>query len=152
MTIERQNYLYTASGLKNVILEDLEVRHCPSCGERQAVIPRINDLHKQLALYLVKKDEKLLPEEIIYLRKYLGWTGTEFARKFKVKPETISRWENGAQEMGKMAEALLRLWVAIENAPKNFAHHILEQFGNNKNSPQHAQIRASMKKNWHLAA
>jgi len=37
--VRRENYKYDASGLDNITLENIEVRHCPKCGERQALIP-----------------------------------------------------------------------------------------------------------------
>ncbi|HYY52780.1 MAG TPA: YgiT-type zinc finger protein, partial [Myxococcales bacterium] len=68
--LRRENYKYYASGLDNITLENIEVRHCPKCGERQALIPALAELHKSIALALAEKRERLLPKEIRFLRKY----------------------------------------------------------------------------------
>jgi transcriptional regulator with XRE-family HTH domain len=47
------------------------------------------------------------------LRKSLGWSGGDFARRMGVDPATVSRWENGAQDIGQVAERLLRLLVSV---------------------------------------
>jgi YgiT-type zinc finger domain-containing protein len=39
--VRRENYKYDASGLDNITLQNIEVRHCPKCGERQALIPSL---------------------------------------------------------------------------------------------------------------
>ena len=49
ITVARENFLYTASGLPNVTLVGVEVRRCPSCGEFEVAIPRIEDLHRTIA-------------------------------------------------------------------------------------------------------
>jgi YgiT-type zinc finger domain-containing protein len=49
MTSNRENHRYTESGFDNVILMNVEVFHCRTCGEWEVVIPRIEDLHQLLA-------------------------------------------------------------------------------------------------------
>jgi len=49
MTITRDSWQYEESGLRNVILEGIEVRSCQACGTREPVIPRIEELHGILA-------------------------------------------------------------------------------------------------------
>lgn len=75
----RENYKYDASGLDNIILVGIEIRHCASCGERQALIPRLDDLHRSIAQELAGKKERLAPREIRFLRKYLGLSSADFA-------------------------------------------------------------------------
>lgn len=114
MESRRENYRYDASGLPNVVLEDVEVRQCPNCGERAVVIPAIEGLHRALALALIRAPGRFTPQEIRFLRKSLGWSGVDFAKHFGVDPATVSRWESTEkpQPMGAVAERLLRLAVA----------------------------------------
>ncbi len=151
MTLNRENFLYSSSGLSNIVLEDIEVRHCANCGDRQAVIPRIEELHKQIALHISTQKSRLSPEEIRFLRKYLGWSGADFSRKFDVAAETVSRWENGSQDIGPMAETLLRMWVALGESTQNYAKEILEHVAD-KEEPRNLPLRASHKRGWKLAA
>ena len=47
----------------------------PNCGETEVVIPHIEALHREkeaIATALVVKRARLAPEEIRFLRKYLG--------------------------------------------------------------------------------
>ncbi len=114
MTERRENHRYDASGLPNVVLVDVEVRRCPACGEQAVAIPRIEELHRALAMSVIRQPGRLTPQEIRYLRKWLGWSGADFAKNIGVDPATVSRWESvdKPQAMGVTAERFLRLAVA----------------------------------------
>jgi putative zinc finger/helix-turn-helix YgiT family protein len=109
-----ENHRYTESGLSNVVLVDVEVRRCQNCGEITVSIPRIEELHRTLAMALIRQTGRLAPSEIRFLRKWLGWSGVDFAKHMGVAPETVSRWESmeNMKPMGGTAERLLRLAVA----------------------------------------
>jgi putative zinc finger/helix-turn-helix YgiT family protein len=108
MQSSRENHRWDASGLPNVVLIDVEVRRCPACGERTVVIPRIEALHRALAMTVIARPGRLAPQEIRFLRKWLGWSGQDFARHFGVTPTTVSRWERleDPSPMGGTAERL----------------------------------------------
>ncbi len=114
MQSTRENHRYEASGLPNVVLVDIEIRRCPNCDERTVVIPRMGPLHRAIAMSIIAEPTKLPPQEIRFLRKWLGWSGQDFARHFGVTPTTVSRWESVEDPfpMGGTAERLLRLSVA----------------------------------------
>jgi len=107
----KENHRYTESGLDNVILEGVEVRRCSNCGEWEVVIPRLAELHRAIARRVATERSLLQPQEIRFLRKYLGYSGVDFASAIGVAPETISRWENGDRDMSRVAELLLRTWA-----------------------------------------
>ena len=111
METRRENYRYTASGLPHVTLHQVEVSRCPHCGETEVAIPHIEALHRALAKAIIQHPTRLAPEEIRYLRKYLGWAGVDFAAIMGVDPATVSRWERGATPMGPQADRLLRTLV-----------------------------------------
>ncbi len=116
LTITRARHHYTASGLPNVYLEGVETRTCPDCGTSEVAIPRVALLHRVIALDVANSTARLTGAEIRFLRKYLGWSGRDFARIFGVAPETVSRWENDRDPMGAIADRLLRL-LAVRNEP-----------------------------------
>jgi putative zinc finger/helix-turn-helix YgiT family protein len=109
-----ENHRYTESGLPNVVLVGVEVRRCPKCGESMVAIPHIEELHRALAMTLIRQAGRFTPSEIRFLRKWLGWSGIDFANHMGVAPETVSRWESvdNPKPMGGTAERLLRLAVA----------------------------------------
>jgi len=114
MVHSTENYRYTESGLANVVLVGIEVRRCQKCGENMVSIPRIEELHRTLAMLLIRHTGRLAPSEIRFLRKWLGWSGVDFGKHMGVTPETVSRWESleHTKAMGGTAERLLRLAVA----------------------------------------
>jgi YgiT-type zinc finger domain-containing protein len=75
----RENHRYLESGLPNVLLVKVEMRRCPQCGEEELVIPKIEQLHRVLARAVAMNPERLTHQEVRFLRKYLGWSGADFA-------------------------------------------------------------------------
>jgi putative zinc finger/helix-turn-helix YgiT family protein len=114
-TKREKAYRYAECGLPHVILDNAaDVATCSRCGETYTSIPAIEGLHRAIAAGLIRKKRRLAPEEIRFLRKSLGWTGVDFAKRMGATPETVSRWENGKAPMGAQADRLLRLLVARE--------------------------------------
>lgn len=149
MSSARENVKYTASGLPHVTLVGVEVRRCKACGEQETVIPKIEQLHRVLALAVSKKHARLMPEEIRFLRKSLGWSGVDFAEKMGVTPETVSKWENGKKPMGPVAERLLRLSVASTPPVAEYPLDALN-FDEKKRAP--ARLHVSRRQGGWLAA
>ena len=114
MATVNENHLYAECGLPNVTLKGVLVRRCPNCGAHLVSIPKLSQLHRAIALTLINKPERLTPAEIRFLRKSLGWSGADFARKLHTRPEQVSRWESeaSAATMSISNELLLRLLVA----------------------------------------
>ena len=108
---KKENYRYLACGLPNVTLTGVEVRRCATCGDHEVVLPHIEKLHEALANAIVRHEARLSSSEVRFLRKYLGYSGVDFANLIGVSPETVSRWENKKESMGSSTERLLRLLV-----------------------------------------
>lgn len=127
-TKREKAYRYAESGLPSVILENaVEVTTCTKCGETYTGIPAIEGLHRAIAAGLIRKKRRLAPEEIRFLRKSLGWSGVDFAKRMGTKPETVSRWENGKAPMGAQADRLVRLLVARETPVTGYPVDVLAQ-------------------------
>jgi putative transcriptional regulator len=120
MKTGRESVRYDACGLPSVTLMGVEVSRCPQCGEYEVAIPQIDDLHKAIAQTVIRKTSRLDAAEIRYLRKYLGWSGVDFATHMGMTPETISRWERGAEPIGPVADRLLRLMVATRDPVSDY--------------------------------
>ncbi len=120
LTMKRENYRYTACGLSNVTLIGVGVRRCSKCGDHEVVIPRIEELHRVLAAAVVRQVSRLTKDEIRFLRKYLGYSGVDFAKIVGVAAETISRWENGKEKIGSSAEKLIRMLVVHTQPTRSY--------------------------------
>ncbi len=151
MKTARENYLYRESGLPNVTLVGIEVSRCPQCGESEAVIPKIAQLHRVLVMITAQKVPRLTPEEIRFLRKYLGWSGADFAEHFGVAAETVSRWENGSTQMSAAAERLLRLAALRLEPVQDYPLEILKGVGRGKAVGQRLEARVE-RGNWKAEA
>jgi len=104
----RENYNYTESGLRSVVLKHILVFHC-ECGAIAARIPAMAMLHRAIALSLITKDSLLSGEEVRFLRKMTGLTGVEMANTLGVHKATVSKWEMDKRNITKKSDASLRL-------------------------------------------
>lgn len=107
--VVRGQHQFTESGLSNVILDDVEIVKCVSCGNEDPIIPYMNQLMRNIAVALVSKPCRLVGEEIRYLRKYIGKSAAAFARILDVDAATLSKWEHGKQDIGAANDRLIRL-------------------------------------------
>lgn len=139
----RENYRYDASGLPYITLENVEVRRCPRCGETEVAIPAIEELHRAIAGALIRKRARLAPPEIKYLRKYLGWSGVDFARHMGTTAETVSRWEHGTAAMGASAERLLRLMVGTQAPVGSYPVAVLKEVAADDRKPKPVRLGLS---------
>lgn len=126
MTTKPENYRYAASGLPNVTLVGVDVRRCSRCGDHEVVIPRIEELHRVLAAAVVRQASRLTKDELKFLRKYLGYSGVDFAKVIGVAAETVSRWENGKERIGPTTERLIRMLVVHSQPIKSYPIEALE--------------------------
>ncbi len=112
MVAGKENYRYRESGLPYVTLKGVVVSRCLACGNFEISIPRLEELHRLIAKSLIEKMTRFTGAEIRFLRKSLGLSAADFARRMGVTVETVSRWENNAAAIGPQADRLLRLLVA----------------------------------------
>jgi putative zinc finger/helix-turn-helix YgiT family protein len=143
MKTRRENYRYDGSGLSSVTLHGVEVSRCPKCGGAEVAIPAIEGLHRTIAGALIRKRARLAPAEIKFLRKSLGWSGADFARRIGATPETVSRWEHGRMPMGLAAERLLRLMVATEAPVADYTVDVLAQVAADNRAPRAVHLGLS---------
>jgi putative zinc finger/helix-turn-helix YgiT family protein len=104
-----QRYHYKECGLDNVYLENIELRVCESCGVTMPRLRRILDLHTTIARAVALKPDSLNGAEIRFLRKHLSLKAREWAVLLRIDHTTLSRWENGDQQVGPQSDALVRL-------------------------------------------
>jgi putative zinc finger/helix-turn-helix YgiT family protein len=152
MKTKRENVLYKDSGLPHVTLRNIEVSRCPQCGEEEIAIPKIEALHKAIAQALITKPYRLDAAEIRYLRKYLGWSGADFAEHMGTTRETVSRWENGTVQIGPQADRLLRLMVVKEAPVSDYSLETLKAISPEKPTRTLRLGLTVERGNWHADA
>lgn len=106
--VSRGDYRFLESGLKNVLLQDIDVLKCPKCENVDPIIPRANDLMRLLAIAVAGKPYRLTGDEVRFLRKYLRMTGDDFCRLIHVDRATLSKWENNDDQISHVSDRLVR--------------------------------------------
>jgi len=147
----RENYHYTECGLDSVTLMNVVVRRCPECGEYEVDIPRMEELHRLIAQEVASKGPRLAPQEIRLLRKYLGFSGVDFAATLDVTPETVSRWETGKKQMSPVAERALRLMIFIRAPIEEYPLERLATVAQGEAIPLRMRLRES-RSHWQAEA
>ena len=147
MKKNKETYHYLSSGLKRVYLQNIEILKCSSCEEEEVVIPNIENLHSLIVKIIASQKQKLLPEEIRFLRTFLGFSGSDFANKIGVSPETVSRWEKGKVSMKPTVERLLRVLILSNKGPFR-DYEELSDFGTQNSRISKKIICISKKNNW----
>ena len=151
MKTRKENYRYDECGLKYVTLVGVEVARCPHCGNYEISIPHIEGLHRLLAKVLIEKSTRFTGDEVRFLRKSLGWSGSEFAKHMGVAEETVSRWENDAAPIGPQADRLLRFLVAQGRLTANYPAERLKHIDLKKATATKMTL-ATRKEQWTVKA
>jgi putative zinc finger/helix-turn-helix YgiT family protein len=147
MITRPETYLYVESGLPNVVLVNVEIRRCGACGHHELVLPRITELHRTIAHAVIHKPARLSGTEVRFLRKFLGWSGVDFARHMGVDPSTVSNWENDRDPIGPTSDRLVRLMVARNVPVEDYSLDDLTKIENEQRPP--VEVRVSPRaKGW----
>ena len=91
---------------------------CGNCGE---ILYESRDLgHFDDAVALALLDGHITaPAAIRFVRKAMGMKGEELAELLGVRPETVSRWENGKREIDRATFVLLRQLLLERHRPEH---------------------------------
>lgn len=149
MVETQENYHYRECGLDNVTIVGITVRKCPECGNLMPMIRSIEGLHDCLAQAIIKQNGPLSSAEIMFLRKSLCWSGTDFARHMHCDKSQVSKWERGTVEMSKPYDLLLREKVASGKKIMDYHSEELIWRKNIKHRPLRFQMQTHV---WQEAA
>ena len=108
VTVRTTNYHFKEVGVP-VTLMDVDVVECRRCGNIDPVIPDLNGMMHVIAFAIISQPCKMSGREIRFVRKYLGMNGRKFSELLRIDPTTLSKWENGDDEIGAQSDRLIRL-------------------------------------------
>ena len=114
----------------------------PELRDQEVPLPRVAELHRAIAMALVHKPARFLGAEVRYLRKYMGWSGVDFASRMGVNPETVSRWENEKEPISSTSDRLLRLIVVRGWPVEDYSVDDLVKIDDRRDPPPvHVELR-----------
>ncbi len=151
MTVTHEDLHYEECGLPYVFLKNIYTERC-ECGQIFRTIPKMAELHRLLALQLVRKSGPLENFEIAYLRKSLGWSKADLARKLHVQRTQPSKWEReeNPTKMNPQNDLLLRALVAVNNRITSYVDHMEDLDVKSTRPHVHRTVEASIdEKGWH---
>ncbi len=121
-------------GVAGITLDGVKVLRCPKCGEREVEIEQTERLHRSIAVQVARRPGRLGPDEVRFLRKELGLSGTDFAAVVGVDKSTVSRWESRSDPapMSPQSERLLRVLVLSGKSVRSYG---LEEIGREAPAP-----------------
>jgi transcriptional regulator with XRE-family HTH domain len=144
-------YPFVDSGLKGVFLVGIKYYVCKQ-GHTFAQIPAIEQLMRILACTVARKPGALSGDEVRFLRKRLGQKAADFAQSISVKPESLSRIENGRQAAGEGLDKLVRYHYALKSQDPVLLAELagaMESRAPSKKKPTSARIEAKVaSKGW----
>jgi len=101
-------------------------------------------LNREVANELARLERRLAGHEIQWLRKYLGYSGADWADYLGVRRETVSRWETEKQDLPMATERLLRMLVRL--GPHVEEYGVPAEFQDRK--PDKPEFRQNSAGNW----
>src|SRR5216683_2471201 len=107
------NYLFSESGLSNLVLKNISIIKCDECGNSDPIISKPKAIIREVAKAIVNKPFGLTGEEIRFLRKYLGMSQDTFANHLHSDKAVLSRWENDREPVGSKSDLLIRTIAVI---------------------------------------
>lgn len=141
--------MYRECGLDDVyLLNGYEVHQTPY-GDGISV-ENVEGLHEAIALNLVRNKGLLKGKEVRFIRKLLGWTQADLARRLRCNVQSVARWESGKTEINGPADMLTRAFF-LGSKNKNlqlleFANEVAEL-----NIVEHPQYFRETSEGWQPA-
>lgn len=107
----REPYHYTESGLDNVYLYNISQLK-DAKAEDVIYIPKVNKLHKVIALGVIRKKGLISSKEIRFLRTEMGLKQSEFSELLGKEAQACGRWERDEVSIDKTTDTLIRVIVS----------------------------------------
>ena len=134
---------YQGCGLDNIYLVS-GFHHAEKGGVLRSSVENVDDLHVLIALHLCTFRRPLTRREAVFLRKHVGITQAELARRMGIGRNAIQLWERG-RNWRRPVQLLLQLTVLA-----SITEHACNMFGTNAQHIQRWEHRLSEMTKWLL--
>ena len=134
--------------LPNITLTNVQGHTCTGCADVKYGIPQMDVLLQKIAQYLVEKRERLTGKEARFLRKWLGWSGQDTAKRLGFTAETVSRWENEKIQISEVADKFLRSLVIMREPIHSYSEWDEKMEDLAKISPAPLTLQIKHGNNW----
>lgn len=119
MTVETITHKYKECGLDNITLEGVQKYKCQDCGEEHFNIKNVDELHRIIAEYLIKKEGTLLGKEVRFIRTRLGYSGEMMAHLMGYTKDHIYKVESGKLPVADSFDRAVR-FAYINKTPDRY--------------------------------
>ena len=128
-TVVRGDYDFRESGLDYVVLNNIALITCSTCGNQDPIIRNPKKLMGKLVIAVASKPERLEGQDVRFIRKQLVMTQEAFAKLIHVDKTTVSKWENNADQVGLPNDLLIRSFaITLSSAPDTLKRELMEGF------------------------
>ena len=124
--IVRGDYEFKETGLRDLVLLDIELVKYGKCGNVDPILFQVEELMHIAAVAILQKPYRLQGEELRFLRKHIDLNQEEFAKLLHIDKTTLSKWENNEDPIGVQSDLLARAVVISRDKrlEKRAADHI----------------------------
>ena len=113
--IVRGDYEFKETGLRDIVLLDIQLIKCGKCRNVDPILSGVDDLMELIAVAILQKQFRLSGEELRFLRKHIGLSQEEFSKLLHVDKTTLSKWENNEHPIGIQSDLWARTIVTSHN-------------------------------------
>ena len=124
----------------STFVASLPVRRCASCGEAFYAVGAVEGLELQVAALLAEAGVAS-GEALRFMRKALGLRADEWADLIGVRPESVSRWENGRRRIDRGTLAVIHQLVVEHLRGDSSMHDYLADLRAPRRLPKRVQVK-----------
>lgn len=113
----REPHQYRACGLDDVYLLNGFTIEDTDYG-RGVSVQNVDDLHRAIGMRVISDKQPLSAREFRFLRKQMGFTQDQLAKRLRVDPQTVARYEKDQTAIPGATDVVLRFLYAVHLIPE----------------------------------
>lgn len=120
MVVETVTHKYKECGLDNVTLVGIQKLKCENCGEEHFHFGNVDELHKIIADFLIKKDSLLTGKEMRFLRTRMGYSGEMLGKVLGYDKDHLYKVESGKIKITESMDRFMRFAFMNKMMPDRY--------------------------------